>query len=183
MCAKRGISLKWDEQQYARYALYSSDGLRKALMQEFPQLQEVPWETLYSEKKQAYQQLLEQNVNLMPGVEALLENLKGLPTCVVTNSLRTQIERIRAQHPILQTIQRWVTREDYEKPKPDPECYHFAIGDAKKVIGFEDSPRGLSALQGSGAEAILVTSFLPKAEIEKLPGSFRHIESFNTLLA
>ncbi|MCH9703616.1 MAG: HAD hydrolase-like protein, partial [Chlamydiae bacterium] len=39
MCAKRGISLKWDEVQYAKFALYSADGLKKALLKEYEQLQ------------------------------------------------------------------------------------------------------------------------------------------------
>ena len=185
MCAKRGISLKWDEEQYAQFALYSADGLRKALLKEYPQLREVSWEELYAEKKAAYQAILEQRVELMPGVEKLLEGLKGLPTCVVTNSARAQIEKIREMHPILNTIPRWITREDYSNPKPDPECYKFAAKDSKRVIGFEDSPRGLRALLGSGAEGILVTSVLAKAEIEKMQqeADFRHVDSFHTLLA
>ena len=182
MCAKRGFSLKWDDAQYAKYALYSADGLRQAILNEFPKLKEFPWETLYTEKKAALQTLIETHVALMPGASEFLESLKGLPTCVVTNSLRSQVETIKKRHPILQTIPRWITREDYSNPKPDPECYKLAIQGAKKAIGFEDSPRGLSALLGSGAEAILITDVLPQEEVAKLPGSFRHVESFHTLL-
>ncbi|MCH9611423.1 MAG: hypothetical protein S4CHLAM81_11650 [Chlamydiales bacterium] len=182
MCAKRGISLKWDEVQYAKFALYSADGLKKALLKEYEQLQDVPWERLYAEKKACYQELLAKRVDLMPGVTPFLEMLQGFPTCVVTNSARVQIEAIKDMHPILQTIPRWITREDYGKPKPDPECYEFASKGAKRVIGFEDSPRGLSALLGAGAEGILVTSVLPTEEIERLPGTFGHVKSFHSLL-
>ena len=182
MCAKRGISLKWDEKEYAKFALYSSDGLKKALLKEFPTLAAVGWDTLYAEKKAEYQSLLEKNVALMPGVEAFLQTLKGLPTCVVTNSSRLQVERIKQMHPILQTIPRWITREDYQNPKPSPECYQLASKGTKNVIGFEDSPRGLNALLESGAEGILVTSVLSQEEIAKLNGKFRHIETFHSLL-
>jgi len=185
MCAKRAISLKWDEEEYAQFALYSADGLKKALLEEYPQLRQVPWEQLYAEKKAVYQTLLEEKIELMPGVQELLEKLQGLPTCVVTNSARSQIEKISEMHPILRTIPRWITREDYTKPKPDPECYRLAAKNAKRVIGFEDSPRGLTALVGSGADAVLVTSVLSQSEIERLrqQAHFRHIDSFHTLLA
>jgi len=183
MCAKRGISIKWGEREYARYALYSADGLRRALLEEFPQLRAVSWELLYSEKKAIYQELLQKEVALMPGVAQLLGELQGLPTCVVTNSFRVQVEQICAQHPILRTIPKWITREDYAQPKPHHESYQMALRGVKRALGFEDSPRGISALIGAGAEAILVTSMLAPEEIAQLPGSFRHIPSFHTILA
>lgn len=187
MCAKRGISLKWDEKEYAKFALYSAYGLRKALIQEYPQLREISWETLYQEKKEEYRQLISEHVNLMPGVEQFLEKLQGRPTCVVTNSAKEQIEKIREMHPILQTIPTWITREDYEQPKPHPECYCQAIAKHEpvgKVIGFEDSPRGLKALLGTRAKGVLISSFLTDKEIALLKKEmppFEHLSSFHML--
>ncbi|MCP5469103.1 MAG: HAD family phosphatase [Chlamydiales bacterium] len=189
MCAKRGISLKWDEHEYAQFALYSAYGLRKALVAEYPQLREVKWETLYQEKKEAYHELISKHVELMPGVQPLLEELAGRQMCVVTHSPRAQIERIREMHPILQTIPRWITREDYEEPKPSSECYLKAIElhePVEKIVGFEDSPRGLTALLGTRAKGILVTSVLPQEEIARLRKEmppFEHIQSFDSVLA
>ena len=154
MCADRGFSLKWDLSTYAHYAMYRAEGLQEGIYKEFPALkqQEPDWSRLYQEKKDAYFTLLKEGVELIPGVEKLLLALEeaGISRCVVTNSVAAHIALIREQIPVLNTIPHWITREDYEKPKPDPECYHKAIelysrpGD--RVVGFEDSPKGLKAL-------------------------------------
>ena len=84
----------------------------------------------------------------MPGVEKLLRALEAakIRRCVVTHSALAQTALIRSKIPVLQTLPQWITREDYEKPKPNPECYLKAIqlygkmGD--RIVGFEDSVRG-----------------------------------------
>ena len=88
----------------------------------------------------------------MPGVQELLETLlaQGKTAVIVTNSLRTQVEPICKQHPVLQQIQHVITREDYALCKPDPQSYQLAIKRYKKegyaVIGFEDSARVVRSL-------------------------------------
>lgn len=46
------------------------------------------------------------------------------------------------------------------KPKPDPECYLRAIAlcaqPGDRIIGFEDSLRGLQALQQTSALPVLI---------------------------
>jgi beta-phosphoglucomutase len=100
----------------------------------------------------------------MPGVESLLTLLdqKGIRRCVVTNSFRSQVDLIRTHQKVLQTIPHWITREDYENPKPAPDGYLRAIelygqpGD--RVVGFEDSLRGIQSLQKTPALPVLVCS-------------------------
>ncbi|MFN0065247.1 MAG: HAD family hydrolase [Chlamydiales bacterium] len=186
MCAKRGFSLKWDRQRYMQAALYQADGLEKAIYGECPALREIPWPVLYEEKKLAYKELLlEKPVELMPGVAQLLEALQkaDIPRAVVTNSRIAETEKIRQMQPLLNSIPYWICREHYKNPKPDPEGYLTAIaklGPAEKIIGFEDSPRGLRALVGTPAKAVLVSSVLAPHEIAKLAEEcdFAHISSF-----
>lgn len=165
MCANRNIDLTWDFLEYAELAHRSATGVRDRLYQNFPQLAtEAPeWSVLYEEKKQAFLQLLEEGqAELMPGVESLLKVLQdtGINRCVVTHSSLSLISMIRRSHPILDTIPYWITREDYSKPKPHSECYRVAIARLAKatdrIIGFEDSPRGLNALTGTRALPVLV---------------------------
>ncbi len=124
------------------------------------------WGNFYEEKKKCYQQLLDNEpVALMPGAERLLKALAraDLRRCIVTNSTRPNLERAARLQPILKTLS-WITREDYREPKPHPECYQLAIAlhgqPGDRIIGFEDSLRGFSALsQASVQVPVLVTTF------------------------
>ena len=163
MCNKRGFDLNWSLSQFFQAAHFDAAGLKNAIYREFPALQEQEprWEILYAEKKQSYQNLLEKgDISLLPGVAPVLEALAEFrkKRCVVTNSAKVQIDLIKEKIPLLKTIPDWFTREAYREPKPHPECYQTAIrqlGQPKdRIIGFEDSVRGLKALRDAG---VLVT--------------------------
>ncbi len=165
MCEDRGYHLDWDFSQFLQAAHFSSTGLRKGIYERFPKLQqeEPKWEVLYEEKKKAYQKLLEEGeFSLLPGVENILIALHkaGIKRAVVTNSMKVQIEAVKRALPILDTIPLWITREDYKDPKPSPECYQKALSllaeKGDRVIGFEDSLRGLQSLLAAGAEGVLI---------------------------
>lgn len=165
MCAQRGFRLTWDFVRYSAAAHHEATGLREQIYAEFPalQAQEPRWEVLYEEKKAAFMQILQEGaIQLMPGVASLLAALEkaNIPRCVVTHSPLKVVSLIRQNNPILNTIPHWITREDYEQPKPSPQCYQLAIQrlahPQQRVIGFEDSPRGLKALLGTCARPVLV---------------------------
>jgi glucose-6-phosphate 1-dehydrogenase len=162
MLAKRGYTLQLSFANFLELAHFNSTAWREALYAEIPAL-EPNWEILYREKKEAFLNLLVTGkVELMPGAETLLKALDEakIRRCVVTNSILDHIKLIRARLPVLDTIEKWITREDYEKPKPSPECYLKAIqlygkpGD--RIIGFEDSVRGHKALCGTPAFPVLI---------------------------
>lgn len=191
MCHQRGFELLWDFPYYCSIAHYSSDGLRQQIYADFPQLeaQQPNWEVLYAEKKQAFLHLLRNgSVHMMPGAEALLQLLaqKNKKRCIVTHSAHELVKTIRSQQPILNTIPHWITRENYSRPKPDSECYLTAIQKLadphEKVIGFEDSPRGLTALLGTRAKSVLVSS-IPYPEIsqfvEQGASYFKKLDAIN----
>lgn len=187
MLAQRGVKLDWSFARFSELAHLNSSALKAQIYAEFPDL-DPNWEDLYGEKKQIYFDLIRSGkVGLMPGVEKLLYALEKekIRRCVVTNSFFEQIQLLRSQHPSLQTIPKWITREDYERAKPDPECYLRAIqlysqpGD--KIIGFEDSIRGLRALQGTPALPVLICpSHHPLLEMALEKGAL-HFESFEKI--
>lgn len=165
MCAARGFSLNWSFHRYSEAAHHDPNALRDQIYEEFPllKLQEPDWKVLYEEKKRIISELFEKGtVPLMPGVKELLLALEeaNIKRCVVTHSPTLLIKKIRAQNPLLDTIPHWITREDYTHPKPHPECYQIAIDRLKQkgdhIIGFEDSPRGLSALLETEAKPVLI---------------------------
>lgn len=164
MMAEQGFALEWSFAQFCEAAHLNATALREALYAQFPKLN-PNWDLLYAAKKRLYLELLSAGkVELMPGAGALLKALekKNIRRCVATNSLHEQIQMIRSQVPILQSIPHWITREQYSKAKPDPECYLKAIqlygqpGD--RIIGFEDSVRGLQALRQTPALPVLICS-------------------------
>jgi HAD superfamily hydrolase (TIGR01509 family) len=165
MCARRGVVMDLGFENYCKIAHYDSQGLSEQLYRLHPKLkaQGASWDTLYAEKKQEMIALLKEGaVQVMPGVERLLTILQeaSIPRCVVTHSSSEIINTVRKQHPIFDTIPVWITRENYVKPKPDPECYIRAIEllakPSDKIIGFEDTPRGLRALLGTRAKPVLI---------------------------
>lgn len=165
MCAQRGCRLPWSFHRFSKAAHHHATGLRDQIYAEFPDLkaQEPDWQVLYEEKKRLFLALLEEKaVTLLPGVSELLLALQkaDIKRCVVTHSAAVLIDKIRSCNPILDTITHWITREDYTTPKPSPECYQTAInrlGQAHdRIIGFEDSPRGLHALLATDATPILI---------------------------
>lgn len=165
MCAQRGFKLPWSFYRYSEAAHHKATGLRDQIYLEFPALkeQEPNWDVLYEEKKAAFLHLLHEGAaQLMPGVQVLLQALQdaNIKRCVVTHSASPLVSLIRQQNPILNTIPHWIMREHYTQPKPHPECYLTAIhqlaqaGD--RIIGFEDSPRGLKALLETQATPVLI---------------------------
>ena len=178
MCRNRGFELTWSFSEYATIAHSDPTNIRRQIYKAFPKLKEVDphWDLLYKEKTEAYLSILGRGeVELMPGVKHFLRELemRHKKMCVVTNSRFDMVEPIIDHNPALEVIQYWVTREDYGVPKPDPECYRMAmeryLSPGGRAIGFEDSPRGLNALLGAGAEPVMITT-IDYMEIPELLG-------------
>jgi beta-phosphoglucomutase len=166
MCLAHGIDLPWSFEYYCSLAHYTADGLKLQIYAQYPELKimEPLWNVLYLEKKKAVIDLINEGaVHLMPGVEQLLKALQtsSIKRCVVTHSPDELIHAVRIQNPILNTIPVWYTRESYSNPKPHPECYLKAIHEladpADKIIGFEDTPRGIEALLKTPAKPVLIS--------------------------
>ncbi len=192
MCKKRGYALKWSLPRFFEAAHFKSTGLKEAIYAEFPKLyeEEPKWDVLYAEKKNIYQMLLHAGkINLMPGVKPLLEALEknNLRRCVVTNSLYEQIEAIKKQQPVLQTIPLWITREDYKEAKPRPDGYNTAIAKlgkpGDKIVGFEDSTRGLQSLLAANVtQAILVCPLEHPQMVSAIPKGVLHFTSLENIV-
>lgn len=183
MCSKNQVHLNWDFGRFCKIAHSSAFGIWNAFYKEFPYLlKKKSKEVLYQEKKEIYQKLLKTTIiKLMPGVYALLQALAKTNTlsAVVTNSALSQVEPIRKTLPILNVIPLWITREDYLLAKPAPDGYLQAIqqlGKKERIIGFEDTLKGIHALQAAKVEAVLVTSTCP----EEIKG-FVHIDRIDRI--
>lgn len=174
MFARYGENLSWNFQDYCAAAHRSQEDLRIGLEKNCPGIldKESDWTILYQRKKEELLRIVEEEpVPCKPGAKGLLEILqkRNIRHAIVTHSPRVFLDLVLKQHPVLRQIPHLITREDYAMPKPDPECYETAIRrfskEGQRVIGFEDTPRGLQALLATSAEAVYVPSvshpFLP----------------------
>lgn len=160
-----GCFPQWDFRSYCSVAHRGAHDLRDYFYSTFPALKQAypDWNVLYERKQALYEQILrEGRCELMPGAPELLDWFarRRIPQVVVTNSRTRHVSIIRSQLPALDLVSHWIMREDYSKPKPDPEGYLVALerfgSGAERVVGFEDTPRGLQALQQTRAQSVLV---------------------------
>lgn len=185
---QRGYEFPWDFNTYSQFA-HGSNTLGEKVYAACPGLlQEYPsWETIRAFKQEIYQSMLQiESISLMPGVDKLLEYLNK--NCrsygVVTNATKQQVIAIRDQHKILQEIPFWITREDVKCPKPAPDCYLLAKRvygkNYKKFLGFEDTLKGVSALQSANIPAVLICdNSHPQLEILNPRSTCTHFTDFN----
>ena len=189
MLRRRGYVLPWNLMQYYKAAHMGTGNLAEHLYQEFPALKEIDWHLLYAEKRAILTDSLDKGaLQLMPGVEPLLNalSLKGIERCVVTHSRAEDVALIRQKLPVLNKIPHWLTREDYDHPKPHPEGYQKAmklfLRPGGKVVGFEDTHRGLTSLLQAGvAQPVLICdSSHPQME-QPVREPVRHFVSFDVV--
>ncbi|NGX28307.1 MAG: Beta-phosphoglucomutase [Candidatus Anoxychlamydiales bacterium] len=174
MLNRRGFKLDWSFLKFCEVAHFDDQSLKEGVYAIFPDLleQEPNWEVLRDEKNRIYIDLLRSSkIDLLPGVGKLLLELEkqNIKRCVVTNSSKQMTDMMQAKQKTLKSIPHWITREDYLLSKPNPECYLRAISlygeKGDRIIGFEDSLRGIKALVRTSAQPVLIASLMnPKAD-------------------
>ncbi len=188
LCRRHGCELGWDFERFCLEAHRKAMGVWDGLKREFPSMFEMAphIEALYEEKKKIYIELLKTSrLQLMEGATELLQALevRGAKRAVVTNSPKAHIEIIKAFLPVLHSIPLWITREDYAQPKPSPEGYLKAIEKLGKfgdrIIGFEDTLKGLKALLAAGVETVLVCPAQSEHVAEGIALGAKHCENLS----
>ncbi len=185
---KWGCPLDINFQTYISLAHHSSGtGLKDFIYITFPKLQ-GKWSEIRADKLQIYSTLVETRIELMPYAEMLILHLKekNIPSCVVTNSLKKDIDSIKAHHPCLNLIPHWLTRETYNQPKPHPDGYLAALKlyphiSAHEALGLEDTLKGVEALKSAGIPAILICDPHHPQLAER--GSVKFLPSLQSLIA
>jgi len=155
--AGRGILLT--EKMYGEYFLRQGHGAWFLLEQGNCPPREI--ERLRRERNRLYAELLREEDVLIPGVDAALQRLLGkVRMAIVTSSRRDHFDLIHRRTGILPYFDFSLTREDYEKAKPDPEPYLQALKrsgcPARECLVVEDSERGLMAAVAAGLRCIVI---------------------------
>ena len=117
------------------------------------------------ERNDIYSTLLRGRDHAIDGVREVLQALHGRYAMgVVTSSRRDHFEIIHATSNLLPYFDFVLTREQYVNAKPDPEPYLAGIAKtgfaAEQCLAVEDTPRGLTAATGAGAQCVVIPNAL-----------------------
>ena len=119
-------------------------------------------EQLQLETDEIFQSLLPERIEMMPGLQLLLEAVDdaGLPRAVATSSHRQFADRALGHFNLKSGFQFVLTAEDVTKGKPDPEIYQTASSKLgvklDSMLVFEDSVIGSRAAVASGAFTVAI---------------------------
>ena len=111
----------------------------------------------------------------VPGFEEYIRELrgKGVKTAVVTSSNQPKMEAVYQSHPEFRSmVDAILTSEDFERSKPDPDCYLKAaqrLGVAvEDCVVFEDSFNGLKSGRAAGMYVVGLSTTNPAEAIRPL---------------
>jgi len=108
----------------------------------------------------------------VPGFEEYISQLrsKGVKTAVVTSSNQPKMEAVYQSHPEFRSMfDAILTSEDFERSKPDPDCYLKAaqrLGvKVEDCVVFEDSFNGLKSGKAAGMYVVGLSTTNPATAI------------------
>lgn len=118
-------------------------------------------ERLRSRRNERYAELLRDGAPLLDGVEEALHSLHGRVSMgIVTSSRRDHFDLIHRESGLLGYFDFFLTREDYERSKPDPDPYRTAMARRRlrgeECVVVEDSERGLLSARRAGIRCIVI---------------------------
>jgi HAD superfamily hydrolase (TIGR01509 family) len=104
---------------------------------------------------------VEAGVSVLPGVrETLLHLSKYSRLAVVTGASRSHFERVHLSTKLTHFFEHVTTRDDYDEPKPNPECYLRTLQSLSvnpwDCFAVEDSPRGATAAISAGVRCAVI---------------------------
>ena len=126
-------------------------------------------QALITERLNRYEQ--EMDYVFIDGFEDYISKIRirGVKTAVVTSSNRIKMEAVYKRHPHFKSLfDAILTSEDFERSKPDPDCYLKAANrldsSVEQSVVFEDSFNGLKAGIAAGMYVVgLATTNSDKA--------------------
>jgi len=130
-------------------------------------------ETLAAENDEIFEQILDEQLETMPGLLELLSALEtaGKPKGIATSSRRSFAEDVLGRFDLRSRFEFLLTAEDVNHGKPHPEIYVTAserLGHLPDRV-LEDSPIGCQAAVAAGAFAVAVPT--PRTRELVYPGA------------
>lgn len=124
---------------------------------------------IHSLRYKISREVLKTDVKFRDGVAEVIRAIRsvGLTLCVATTTKKANIdiycdvnEAIRRELKLREYFEFFITIEDVEKIKPDPQCYFLALKrlgiGPKEALVIEDSVAGVSAAKAAGIDVAVV---------------------------
>jgi HAD superfamily hydrolase (TIGR01509 family) len=117
---------------------------------------------LAEESEQIFAEILDTQLQCMPGLEALLAALEsaGVPKAIATSSSRRFVDNVLGRFDFAPRFQFILTSEDVVEGKPHPEVYQQAAAQfglpPRQIMVLEDSENGCRAAVVAGTFAVAV---------------------------
>ena len=92
-------------------------------------------------------------ISLMNGAKELIDYISkfNINHVVVTNTSKENVDFFKEKSPLLNKLTNWITKEDYNKSKPDSECYNMGktkfYKNEKYIIGVENTICGYNSIK------------------------------------
>ncbi len=124
-------------------------------------------------KGRAYQTLISQQMDLVPGSIAFIEAAfrEGIPIGVVSAARREEIEFVLKTTGVLDLVDVIVAAEDVTTCKPSPEGYLYGLdllrADPATALAVEDSIPGMQAARAAGLAVVMLSTSHPAATLRK----------------
>lgn len=135
---------------------------------------ELPSETIAAhstEKELIYRYLYQDNVQLLPGLKELLQELKnkGVPMAIATSAERANVDFILAETGLEDFFTAIADASMVSRGKPDPEVFLKAAEllsiSPQKCIVFEDTLKGIDAALKAHMKVVGVATTHHRAEL------------------
>lgn len=143
-------------------------------------------EELVAEKRVLINDLIEREVEALPGAEAILRELRerGVPAAVATSSSRPYLNMILAKFGWAEFFAASVTGEEVAHGKPAPDIFLRAaelldVPPARCLV-IEDAPHGVAAGLAAGATVLAIPNSVTGTL--QFPDGARHIQALATIL-
>jgi HAD superfamily hydrolase (TIGR01509 family) len=127
------------------------------------------WEKVLEKVRIKYRALVEADLHLMPHARETLEAAKRIcKTALVTNTPASEVNIILGRVGISGLLDFVVSRDKYERAKPEPDCYLEAMREAGtgpgEALALEDAPRGMRAAVAARVPVIAVVNEMTRYE-------------------
>ena len=139
---------------------------------------------LRNERNKLYSKLLRKKCEVIDGTKEVIEFLYGKYLMgVVTSSRKEHFDLIHKSSGLLKYLDFILTREDYQKSKPNPESYLLAVAKSgfqkEECLAVEDSERGLISAKSAGIKCFVISAELTRngdfSKADKVLESIREV--------
>lgn len=122
-------------------------------------------------KGTAYQALVSERMDLVPGAIAFIESAyrEGIPMAIVSAARRSEIEFVLRTTGVADLIDAVVAAEDVTSCKPSPEGYLYGLdllrADPADAVAVEDSVPGMQAARAAGLRVAMLATSHPATDL------------------